>query len=142
MPDPGCAGLPGALTTLGTIVEGAGIKWVADRRADAVKEEEDAYKEVGLPGSNIQAYGFLRASQKKRFGWRGFLAKGVYAQEARQKNRTWRKSVLPERLCRPLAHLWAESRLVAEGVFAAASLRGWVLNAVGVRHREALARKV
>jgi hypothetical protein len=38
--------LPGVLTTLGTIVEGVGIKWVADRRAEAVKEEEDAYKEV------------------------------------------------------------------------------------------------
>jgi LPS O-antigen subunit length determinant protein (WzzB/FepE family) len=38
--------LPGALTTLGTIVQGVGIKWVADRRADAVKEEEKAYKEV------------------------------------------------------------------------------------------------
>ncbi len=38
--------LPGALTSLGTIVEGAGIKWVVDRRSDAAKEEEDAYKEV------------------------------------------------------------------------------------------------
>ena len=38
--------LPGALTTLGTIVEGAGIRWVVARRTDAVKEEEDAYNEV------------------------------------------------------------------------------------------------
>jgi len=38
--------LPGALTTLGTIVEGVGIKWVLDRRGEALKEEEDAFNDV------------------------------------------------------------------------------------------------
>ncbi len=38
--------LPGALTMLGTIVQGAGISWVAARRADAVKEEVEAYAGV------------------------------------------------------------------------------------------------
>jgi hypothetical protein len=39
--------LPTALVTIGTIVEGAGIKWIAIRRAEAVKEEIEAYGEVG-----------------------------------------------------------------------------------------------
>jgi uncharacterized membrane protein YcjF (UPF0283 family) len=39
--------LPGALITLGTLVEGAGIKWVTDRRSDAAKEETEAYLEIG-----------------------------------------------------------------------------------------------
>jgi len=38
--------LPGALSTLGTIVNGVGIKWVYERRMEAVKEEEEAYKHV------------------------------------------------------------------------------------------------
>ena len=38
--------LPGALTTLGTIIEGVGIKWVLDRRGEALTEEKDAFKEV------------------------------------------------------------------------------------------------
>lgn len=36
--------LPGALTTLGTIVEGVGINWVVKRRTVAVEEEKEAYK--------------------------------------------------------------------------------------------------
>ena len=39
--------LPGALASLGVIVESAGIKWLVDRRKDAVKEETEAYQEVG-----------------------------------------------------------------------------------------------
>ena len=35
-----------ALTTVGTIVEGVGIKWVAERRTEAVAEEERAYEDV------------------------------------------------------------------------------------------------
>lgn len=38
--------LPAALITIGTIVEGAGIKWIVLRRTDAVKEEGEAYSEV------------------------------------------------------------------------------------------------
>ncbi len=38
--------LPAALTTVGTIVESAGIKWLVNRRKDAVKEEKEAYEEV------------------------------------------------------------------------------------------------
>jgi len=32
--------LPGAISTLGTIVNGVGVSWVLNRRTDAVKEEE------------------------------------------------------------------------------------------------------
>lgn|GEM_PF-6423297 len=38
--------LTSALTVLGTIVNGVVTKWVLARRTDAVKEEEDAYKDV------------------------------------------------------------------------------------------------
>jgi hypothetical protein len=38
--------LPGAISALGTIVNGVGVSWVVSRRAEAVKEEEDAYKDV------------------------------------------------------------------------------------------------
>jgi hypothetical protein len=40
------ATLGAALSTLGTIVGGVAIKWVVDRRVDAVKEEQDAYSDV------------------------------------------------------------------------------------------------
>jgi len=55
--------LPGAITTLMTIVEGAGIKWVADRRAEAVKEEEAAYKDVEEKCKNTTGADHLRAKQ-------------------------------------------------------------------------------
>ena len=54
--------LPAALTTLGTIVEGVGIKWVADRRADAVKEEEEAYKEVEDECKDVTTANNLRSN--------------------------------------------------------------------------------
>ncbi|MBW2038745.1 MAG: hypothetical protein JRI46_04000 [Deltaproteobacteria bacterium] len=54
--------LPAALTTLGTIVEGVGIKWVADRRAEAVKEEEEAYEEVDEECKDTTAPDSLRAN--------------------------------------------------------------------------------
>lgn len=38
--------LPAALATLGTIAEGLAIRWVADRRGEAVREEESAYEDV------------------------------------------------------------------------------------------------
>jgi len=38
--------LPGAISTLGTIVNGVGVSWVLSRRTDAVKEEEESYKDV------------------------------------------------------------------------------------------------
>ncbi len=38
--------LAAAVTTLSTIAEGAAIKWVVDRRAEAVDEERQAYEKV------------------------------------------------------------------------------------------------
>jgi len=38
--------LPAALTTLSTIAEGAAIRWVVVRRAEAVDEERQAYEKV------------------------------------------------------------------------------------------------
>jgi hypothetical protein len=35
-----------ALAALASIAEGAAIKWVADRRGDAVREERHAYQDV------------------------------------------------------------------------------------------------
>ena len=45
--------LPGAVSTLGTIVNGVGIKWVVARRSEAVKEEDEAYNDVksACPGA-------------------------------------------------------------------------------------------
>ena len=56
--------LVGALTTLGTIVEGAGIAWVSKRRIDAVKEEEKAYKDVGEKCQDTSTADGLRNSMK------------------------------------------------------------------------------
>ena len=55
--------LPGALTTLGTIVEGAGIKWVANRRAEAVKEEEEAYRDVAEKCKDTSEADNIRSKQ-------------------------------------------------------------------------------
>ncbi len=38
--------LPAAVSMVGTIVSGAGIKWVVERRTEAVGEEKEAYKDV------------------------------------------------------------------------------------------------
>ena len=38
--------LPGAVSTIGLISSGIGIKWVVNRRKEAVAEEEKAYHEV------------------------------------------------------------------------------------------------
>ena len=38
--------LPGALTTLGTIVTGAGIGWVVGQRTTAAVEEKEAFQEL------------------------------------------------------------------------------------------------
>jgi hypothetical protein len=38
--------LPAGLTTLASIAEGAAIKWVVDRRAEALDEERQAYEKV------------------------------------------------------------------------------------------------
>jgi LPS O-antigen subunit length determinant protein (WzzB/FepE family) len=37
----------GAATTVATIVQGAGVKWVVTRRQQAKDEEEKAYQDVG-----------------------------------------------------------------------------------------------
>ena len=38
--------LPGAISTLGTIVNGVGVSWVVTRRSEAVTEETAAYEDV------------------------------------------------------------------------------------------------
>src|SRR5438874_10850096 len=38
--------LTGAISTIGTIANGAGVAWVVNRRMEAVKEEETAYHDV------------------------------------------------------------------------------------------------
>lgn len=53
--------LPGAVSTLGTIAEGAAIKWVVDRRNEASEEEEEAYKKVEEQCKDTQAADALRS---------------------------------------------------------------------------------
>jgi len=36
----------GALSTLSTLVNGVAVKWVLDRRSDAVKEEQEAFADL------------------------------------------------------------------------------------------------
>jgi len=55
--------LPATLTTLGTIVQGTGIRWIVDRRAEAVKEEEEAYNDVKKECGDTSAADGLRAKQ-------------------------------------------------------------------------------
>lgn len=61
------AWLPGALTTLGTIVDSAGIKWVLNRRREAVREEEAAYRDVSDKCDNTREADELR-EQHMLFG--------------------------------------------------------------------------
>ena len=56
--------LPGALTALATLVEGVGIKWVLDRRTEAVKEEEEAYRDVAEKCHDTASAENLRARHK------------------------------------------------------------------------------
>jgi hypothetical protein len=37
--------ISGAISTIGTIANGAGVGWVVSRRGEAVKEDQDAYEE-------------------------------------------------------------------------------------------------
>ena len=50
--------LPGALTSLGTIVSGTGIAWVVNQRTTAHNEEKDAFQDVervcSTPGRGIE----------------------------------------------------------------------------------------
>ena len=55
--------LAGAIMALGTLAQGAAIKWVVDRRADAVREEELAYQDVAAKCQDTEAADQLRASQ-------------------------------------------------------------------------------
>jgi len=55
--------LIGAIMALGTLVQGAAIKWVVDRRADAVREEEFAYQDVAAKCQSTETADQLRASQ-------------------------------------------------------------------------------
>jgi hypothetical protein len=54
------AWLPAALSVLATVVGSVGIKWVTDRRAEAVKEEEAAYAEVKAACTEPQAQQALK----------------------------------------------------------------------------------
>jgi hypothetical protein len=53
--------LPAAISTLGTIASGMGIKWVVDRRTEAVQEEEAAYKDVAEKCKDSRTADELRA---------------------------------------------------------------------------------
>jgi uncharacterized membrane protein YcjF (UPF0283 family) len=55
--------LAGAIMALGTLAQGAAIKWVVDRRVDAVREEELAYQDVAAKCQDTEAADQLRASQ-------------------------------------------------------------------------------
>jgi hypothetical protein len=55
--------LTGAIMALGTLAQGAAIKWVVDRRADAVQEEEIAYQDVAAKCQDTVAADRLRASR-------------------------------------------------------------------------------
>ena len=55
--------LPAVIMALGTLAQGAAIKWVVDRRVDAVQEEEIAYQDVAAKCLNTEAADELRASR-------------------------------------------------------------------------------
>jgi hypothetical protein len=65
--------LPGALSTLGTIVGGVGIRWVVERRGDAVKEEEAAYQDVVKICSTASA-----KDEADKFRARFTLVRGIH----------------------------------------------------------------
>jgi uncharacterized membrane protein YcjF (UPF0283 family) len=54
--------LAGAILALGTLAQGAAIKWVVDRRADAVQEEEVAYQDVAAKCQDTSVSDRLRTS--------------------------------------------------------------------------------
>jgi hypothetical protein len=55
--------LAGAIMALGTLAQGAAIKWVVDRRIDAVQEEELAYQDVAARCQSTESADLLRAKQ-------------------------------------------------------------------------------
>lgn len=55
--------LAGAVMALGTLAQGTAIKWVVDRRADAVQEEEIAYQDVAAKCQDTEAADQLRSSR-------------------------------------------------------------------------------
>jgi hypothetical protein len=55
--------LTGAVSALGTMANGVAVKWVVDRRAEAVKEEEDAYKDVESKCGNTKEADVTRTKQ-------------------------------------------------------------------------------
>ena len=61
--------LPGALSTLGTIVNGVGVRWVVTRRNEAVGEEAAAYNDVTARCDG--AAGFKAAIETKQALFRG-----------------------------------------------------------------------
>ena len=54
--------LAAAIMALGTLAQGAAIKWVVDRRVDAVREEEVAYQDVAAKCQNTETADQLRSS--------------------------------------------------------------------------------
>jgi hypothetical protein len=56
--------LPGAVSTIGTIANRAGVAWVYGRRMEAAREEEEAYKDVQqkcFPDKPDKAHAYLEA---------------------------------------------------------------------------------
>ena len=56
--------IPGAISTVSTIAQGAAIKWVLDRRNEASEEEKAAFAEVGKHCGDTSAANALRSSLK------------------------------------------------------------------------------
>jgi uncharacterized membrane protein YcjF (UPF0283 family) len=55
--------LAGSIMALGTLAQGAAIKWVVDRRVEAVQEEEIAYQDVAAKCQDTEATDRLRTSK-------------------------------------------------------------------------------
>lgn len=62
--------LPGAIATLGTVVNGVGVSWVVTRRNEAVQEEGQAYQDVravcGAGGDTAKVEASLAEFQDKQ----------------------------------------------------------------------------
>lgn len=56
--------LPGALSTLGTIVSGVSTGWVVTRRKEAVEEEEAAYRDVAEKCADTSSADATRSAKK------------------------------------------------------------------------------
>lgn len=53
-----------AVSFIGVVAGGAGIKWVVDRQADAITEEKNAYNDLVTACGNTEAADSLRVKMK------------------------------------------------------------------------------